>query len=131
MKGKKATLTKTCVAEKNYFFSSKLPRRVSYPPCLSTSLLHSYISLDITLANVKNYLPLFNPVDAVQFLSSRFRSVHLSMLLAPIPQTSSHQPLLALLIPSNSSFHGSSWVPLNRQCAHSSALSPLLFSFYF
>lgn len=97
-----------------YFFTSQLHQPWQYSSCQS-----------------QNDLPLFNPetlfssylVDSVQCICQ--------CCSLPIRQTPSHQPLLVLLTPSNSSSNGSSWVPLNCQCTHSSALSPLLFSLYF
>lgn len=110
-------------------FSSKLLRTVSYPPCLSTSLLHSYISLGMILAKVKNDLPLSNPVDTARFLSRGFCSVCPSVL--HIPHASSSMTPASLGSPHTIQLFFW-WVFTDpSQCAQSPALSPLLFSLYF
>lgn len=128
MKGKKATLTKTCVVEKTVsYFSSKLPRRVSYPPCLSyftaTSTLTLLLPTSKIICHCSIQWMLFSSdlVDSVQCVCPCCLPPFLKLHHTSLSWLSSYHPTLLFM-----GLHGSPLtvsVPIALPSAHCSSRS--------
>lgn len=80
--------------------SSKLVKRTGYVLCLSDALLHNYISSEMTLATVKNVLPIVRPSGQTLFSSHLMEcGANWPVWLAPSSPLPSHCALEVLHVP--------------------------------